>query len=114
MTRHEAVEEEEKTHTELVSAGRQGGQHEAAFAHGVEGEPAPCLLGALGWSKGATWWVPSRRGGAAHGRASRTDGRTDVRSRRHAGEPEGQRVARTGGHNAPRPLAAPMLMSYPE
>lgn len=83
MTRHEAVEEEEKTHTELVSAGRQGGgQHEAAFAHGAGGGgggPAPCLLGALGWSKGATWWVPSRRGGAAHGRASRTDARTDGR-----------------------------------
>lgn len=34
MTRHEAVEEGEKTHTELVLAARQAGQREAAFARG--------------------------------------------------------------------------------
>lgn len=106
MTRYEAVEEGEKTHTELVLAGRQGGaQREAASARGG---PAACLPGlwdgAMGHVVGAEQKV----------RDSTQRRQRDVRSRRHAGEPEGEKVAQMGGNNAPRPLPVPVLRGYPE
>lgn len=105
MTRYEAVEEGEKTHTELVLAGRQGAQREAASARGG---PAACLLGL--WD-GAMGHVVSAEQKV---RDSTQRRQRDVRSRRHAGEPEGEKVAQMGGNNAPRPLPVPVLRGYPE
>lgn len=73
MTRHEAVEEGEKTHTELVLAARQGGQREAAFA---PGGPAACLL-----EGGSGMEQMGHVGGCrAQGEGEHTDEPADVRA----------------------------------
>lgn len=97
MTRHEAVEEGEKTHTELVLAGRRGGgQREAASACGG---PAACLLGL--WD-GANGPRGRRR---AEGEGQHTDEPADVRSRLHAGEPEGKKGGPDGRKQCSQALA---------
>lgn len=83
MTRHEAVEEEEKTHTELVSAGRQGGgQHEAAFAHGAGGGGrGTCAVPAGGSGMEQRGHVVgAEQEGRGSTRKSQPDGRTDGRT----------------------------------
>lgn len=101
MTRYEAVEEGEKTHTELVLAGRQGAQRKAASAHGG---PAACLLGlwdgAMGHVVGAEQKV----------RDSTQRRQRDVRSRRHAGEPEGEK----GGPDGRKQCSQALACSYAE
>lgn len=90
MTRHEAVEEGEKTHIELVLAARQGGSARQ-----------PLLVGTCGMPAGGLWdeQMGHVGGGAEHKvRGAHTDEPAGRQSRRHAGEPE-------GGNNTPRPLA---------
>lgn len=94
MTRHEAVEEGEKTHTELVLAARQGAARGSLCLWG----PAACLLGVLGWSRWATWGGGCR----AQGEGEHTDEPAGRQSRRHAGEPEEETVL-------PDPCLVPML-----
>lgn len=98
MTRHEAVEEGEKTHTELVLAARQGGAARGSLCSwGTCGMPA---WGGL-WD-GADGPRVGGGGCRAQGEGEHTDELAGRQSRRHAGEPE-------GGHNSPWSYAEEIL-----
>ena len=98
MTRHEAVEEGEKTHTELVLAARQGGG--SARQPLLVGDLRHACLGGGLW--GGADGPRVGGGGRAQGEGGHTDELAGRQSRRHAGEPE-------GGHNSPWSYAEEIL-----
>lgn len=100
MTRHEAVEEGEKTHTELVLAGRRG------WGDSVR---QPLLVGDL---QHACRGSGMEQMGHMVGAEQKVRGSTQT-SQRTSGA-DAMRVSQRGGNNAPRPLPASVMMSYPE